>query len=702
MSQFDTKQLVWAVEELAQRHGMATDPLSLQATVRRFGGNGGIKNLASLLDELAESQGFAKVQALPALDAAYLPLLCYTQAHGWAVVLHLESNGLWRVLTPQGELHLAESVFSDHMYLFKPHSKLGLVFEQQESFKSHALGVLSKWRPELLEAGLTSLLIGLLALATSLFSMQVYDRVIPTQGQYTLVILSLGVVLSILIELAMKMARSKLMDYVVVGADNRLSREIFHRLLKLRVDQIPATVGSLAGQLRGYEMVRSFYTSNTMFTLIDFPLGILFLLIMAGIGTPWIALVPLLFGLLGVWVGLSARRKIRVQATEGSAYSNLKTGLLVETVEGAETVKAGSGGWKFLSRWLDVSALSIKNDLEMRAISEKTGYFSASIQQLSYASLIIVGALLVMQGHMTMGALIACSILSGRVLTPVLALPSLLVQHAHAQAALQGLEALYKLETDNHGIAHPLVPEALRGHFRFSGVKFAYDQGDKSPVALVVPSLDVQPGERVAVLGPIGSGKSTLLRLMSGMFLPQEGRILLDGLDLSHISRQLVSQKIGYLQQDHRLFLGTLRENLLIGMPDPGDDALRVAMEKTGMQAFVNKHPLGLERRIAEGGKGLSGGQRQLLAFTRMVLSNPEVWLLDEPTAHMDDEQERRCIKVLQEQAAAGKTLVIVTHKPKLLSLVSRVIIVAGSGIVMDGARDDVLQRLTKQPAGNA
>ena len=432
-----------------------------------------------------------------------------------------------------------------------------------------------------------------------------------------------------------------------------------------------------------------------MFTLIDLPFGIVFLLGMMAVGSAWVALVPLTFGLLGIAIGLSARQKINQFSTDSAIYSNAKTGLLVEVVEGVETIKAGSGGWKFLARWISVNSHTIKSDSQMRSFIEGISYLSAMIQQLSYAGLIIVGSVLVMQGSMTMGALIACSILSGRVLAPIMALPGLLVQQGQAMAALKGIEAIYQLKTDTHGVSRPLVPDLVQGHFKLTSTKFSYPG---NPPALTVAQLNIPAGENVAILGPIGAGKSTLLRLLSGLYVPQEGQVLLDGLDLSHISRQVISQHVGYLQQDHRLFQGTLRENLLIGMPDPGDHVIQQAMERTGMNQFVSAHPKGLDRPIMEGGKGLSGGQRQLLAFTRLILCDPQILLLDEPTASMDDEQERRCIQVMQEMVNAGKMLIVVTHKPNILPLVSRIIIVAGHTIAMDGHRDSVLQRLS-QPA---
>mgnify|MGYP000078314512 CR=1 FL=1 len=690
------------MQRLAQLHGDSIDVLQLNACLADAQQQ--VKqNLAEQIAIICQSLECELVSQLSAPDPVYLPLLCYTEAQGWGVVIDQDPSDFWLIDTESGVVKMQTSELTNGLFLIRFNTtrvRSQATVESSdflaESFLGFAKQTIKQYRPELIEAASASLFIGFLALATSMFSMQVYDRVIPTRSDYTLVILSLGVLLTILIELAMKFARSKLMDFVVVGVDGRLSREIFHRLLKLRVDQLPTSVGSLAGQLRGYEQIRSFYTSSTLFSLIDLPLGIVFLLVMAAVGSPWVALVPFVFGLGALYLGISTRKKINELATSGAAFSNMKTGLLVEAVEGVETIKAGSGAWKFLSRWISVNTKTIESDLKMRGVTESVGYLSAMIQQISYACLVIVGSLVVMQGQMTMGALIACSILSGRVLAPVLALPGLLVQHAHAMAALKGLESIYALKTDTHGIRRPLVPDQIHGHFRMLDAKFAYG---KNPAALVISKLEIKPGEHIAILGPIGAGKSTLLRLLSGLYVPQEGQVLLDGLDLSHISRQVLSQHIGYLQQDHRLFQGTLRENLLIGMPDPGDGVLKQAMERTGMINFVASHPMGLDRPIMEGGKGLSGGQRQLVAFTRLILCNPEVLLLDEPTATMDDEQERRCIQVLAEQAKAGKTLVVVTHKPSILPLVSRIIIVVGNSVVLDGPRDAVLQQLAQRSA---
>lgn len=687
----------WALRRLSQVQGVKLDTLRLASSFEALPLHLPPKNL---LGVVCLRMGFSKPQWLNRPDPAHCPLLGFSQAHGWGVVLRAQPNGQWLLATRKGQVAVNSDALENQsavVKLSRTQMAFGLgalMWTKPDGFLGLIYDTLRLYKRDIVEACGASLFIGLLALATSLFSMQVYDRVIPTRSEYTLWILASGVLLTIGLELWMKFSRAKLMDHVVVGLDNRLSREIFARLMQLRVDQLPPSVGSLAGQVRGYEQVRGFYTASTLFTLIDLPLGLFFIVVIMLVGSPLVAAVPLVFGLAALWMGLSIRKRIMRQAMAGAALSNMKTGLLVEAVEGMETIKSGQGNWKFLSRWIGVNQQTIHNDLHMRHLNESVGYMSASIQQVSYAGLVVAGAWVVMQGQMTMGALIACSILSGRILAPVMALPSMLVQHAHAKAAMESLEALYRIKIDNEDSTQVLVPERLKGHFEVQEAKFAY--GDHPP-ALVVQKLSITPGERVVVLGPIGAGKSTLLRLLSGLYQPTEGRVLVDGMDLAHIHRQVVAQHVGYLQQEHRLFQGTLRENLLVGLPDPGDDAILQAMQRTGMSRFVAQHPKGLERPIAEGGKGLSGGQKQLLAFTRLILTGPEVMLLDEPTATMDEEQERACLRVLAEEANAGKTMVIVTHKPALLPLATRIVVIAGSGIVLDGPKEAVLSELTRR-----
>jgi ATP-binding cassette subfamily C protein LapB len=330
----------------------------------------------------------------------------------------------------------------------------------------------------------------------------------------------------------------------------------------------------------------------------------------------------------------------------------------------------------------------------MRDISEHAQHLTALFQQCSYVLLVAFGALLVSQGTLTMGGLVACSILAGRVLSPVAMIPAQLMQWAHTKAALHGLDRLWKLETDHQG-EEPVLLEKLRGHYRFDGVTFQY-AGNQ---ALSVPQLHIAPGEKVGILGPVGAGKTTLLRLLAGMYKPGEGRILLDDVDLARIAKPALAEHLGYVQQDGRLFAGSLRENLILGLIDPGDEAILDAARRTGLLASViARHPKGLQQEIFEGGSGLSGGQRQLVNLTRAFLRQPRIWLLDEPTASMDRNLEAQVTDALRQALAPSTTLVLVTHKADMLELVERVIVVADHKIVLDGPKAQVLRALQPTP----
>jgi ATP-binding cassette subfamily C protein LapB len=356
-------------------------------------------------------------------------------------------------------------------------------------------------------------------------------------------------------------------------------------------------VGALAAQMRGYESVRSFLTTLTSQLMVDAPFALLFLLLI-GLISGILALIPLAFFALSVAIGLYYRARVEAFARQATAAGNRKTGLLVEAVEGAETIKSGQGGWRMLSQWMRTTDEARDYEMQTRAIQEHAQHLMGSFQQISYILMVATGALLVSKGELTMGSLIACSILSGRVLSPAGMIPNQLVQWANTKAALIGLDRLWALQDDHHGIAQPLVPASVQGRYRFEEVSSAYG-GNK---ALEIKSLHIQAGEKIGVIGPIGGGKTTLLRLLSGMYKPQGGRVLLDDMELSHISKPLLAEKIGYLQQDGRLFAGTLRDNLVLGMLDPGDTAILEAVRKAipdsvEMMADANEKCTALEAR---------------------------------------------------------------------------------------------------------
>ena len=465
------------------------------------------------------------------------------------------------------------------------------------------------------------------------------------------------------------------------------------RLLSIRLDQLPSSVGSLAAQMNAYQTVRSFLTTATTHLMVDAPFVIIFLVLIGFVGHPYLTAIPILFFLVALFSGIWHRKRIEKLASNATNLSNFKTGILVETIEGAEIIKSGQGGWRMLSRWMGAADESRNHEMTLRHITERNQHSTATLQQVAYILLVALGALLVSAGMTTIGGLIACSILAGRILTPVSMLPSLLLQWGHVKAALQGLDRLWKLEDDNHGQEHPLTPETVQGTYSIEKVSTAY-QGNPQK-ALQVNKLQIQAGEKIGIIGPIGSGKTTLLRLLSGMYKPQEGRVLLDHMDITQLSKPLLAENMGFLAQEGRLFAGTLRENLILGLLDPGDDQLLAAAEETGLlQLVIKTHPKGLQLPISEGGMGLSAGQRQLVHLTRVFLRRPKIWLLDEPTSSMDRQTEQKLIQALSQNLRPTDTLVMATHKHELLALVDRLIVVANQEIVLDGPKNKVLERL--------
>jgi ATP-binding cassette subfamily C protein LapB len=330
--------------------------------------------------------------------------------------------------------------------------------------------------------------------------------------------------------------------------------------------------------------------------------------------------------------------------------------------------------------------------LALRKITALSGNLTQFIQQLAYVGIIAVGALAISDGKLSVGGLIACSIISGRALAPMAQIASMIVQWAQAAAALKGLEAIMALPSDQMPGDRPIIPESTTGELGIEKVRFTYHAS--VPSVLEVGALRIAPGERVAILGNVGSGKSTLVKVLSGLYRPQGGRVFLGGLDVTQIAPEFVREQVGYLAQDVRLFQGTLRDNITIGLPNPSDEQVLGAARLTGLLAAIEAHPKGLNLEIAEGGRGLSGGQRQLVGLTRMLIAQPRVLLLDEPTASMDAALENFVTDRLFQALPAETTIVVVTHKTALLKHVTRLIVMERGRVVLDGPRDQVLTRI--------
>ena len=553
-------------------------------------------------------------------------------------------------------------------------------------------------RQVFVEAVVATFVVSVLGLGASFYSLQVYDRVIPTQAHSTLLALTAGVAIAVLFEFVLKQARAVMVDRGCKAIEEELSDVFFGRMLDIRMDARPRAVGSFAAQVRQFELVRNFMTSSTVFLIADLPFSLLFVAAIGIIGGP-LAVLPLL--LLPVvlassaWLNWRMRRLTQAQLSEGRN----KNGLLVDVIDGIESIKAAGAEWKMMDRWRWLTTAASELELDLRQLSSTSAHVAQFLQQLSYVAIIGVGAWMVGTGQITMGALIACSILSNRALSPITQIATLVSQWQHAQEALRGLDELMALPVE-HADGGGILPSACAGELRMDDASFSFN--GKLP-ALQPMRLTLRAGERTAIIGPVGSGKSTLIRLLSGLYRPAAGKIFLDGVDMALIAPEFLREQIAYLPQDVRLLRGTLRDNLILGLAPPSDGEILRAAALTGLDRVLAAHPQGLDLPISEGGRGLSGGQRQLVGLTRLLIARPRVWLLDEPTAAMDGDLEAQVMQRLFAELPADATVVMVTHKASLLRQVSRVIVLDQGRVVLDGPRADVLARLASgQPAAHS
>lgn len=541
-------------------------------------------------------------------------------------------------------------------------------------------GVLKAHAPLFVRAGIATVFINLLAIVTSIFAMQVYDRVVPNFSYATLWVLALGVSLAILFDVVFKFLRLAITEKLTLRADEALSQYLFEKVMAIKLDRRPARVGTLIAQVRDYEAVKAFFTSTTLFTLADLPFIVLFLAVIFLLGGWQVALVPVLLLPVCLGIGLLAQRPLALLQQQQMDESAQRQGLLIEVLQGAESVKAQAGEWRFSLLWQQVTRRLAEQGLRIRTLGGRAQFVAGAFQQLAYVLVLVVGVYSIEAGVLTMGGLIACTILASRAMASITQVTNILVQWHHARHALDVLDRLLSLPGDDDELRQGSSVAAAHD-ITVTGIEYRYDEG--KDVQLAIDSLQVRAGERVAVLGRNGSGKSTLLRLLAGLATPATGEVRIAGLDLQTCRQGWLRETVGYLPQDVRLFGGTLRENLLMGLAVPDEERLRAALASTGLDRLVQRLPQGLDTVIREGGSGLSGGQRQLVGLTRLVLQQPCIWLLDEPSASLDRDAEQQLMAVLRSLPATA-TLVFTTHRLGWLPLSQRTILLEDGHVRAD------------------
>jgi ATP-binding cassette subfamily C protein LapB len=640
-----------------------------------------------------------EIKTIKHLEIEHEPLpLILIKKDDTAVLLIADDEGKKTILDPkQPDIKISlEDIASelsdtiiliDQQFKHTQRSEETLAKEQKNWFWK----VMIKSWPLYSEVLLASFLVNIFALVIPLFTMNVYDRVVPNHAIDTMWVLASGVALVFIFDMLLKALRSYFIDIANKHSDLELSASIFQQVLGLNMADRPRSVGSLANTVQSFESFRDFITSSTMTVVVDLPFVFIFLFVIYLIGgnLVWIPfiVVPVIFaiGLLLQWPLIKLTRK-------SYQYSAEKQATLFEALSTIETVKITGAESLLQSRWERIIKEASQNSIHLRFVANTSISITNLAQQVATIAMVIVGVYMISAGELTTGALIACTILTGRALAPMAQVSTLFTRYFQSINALQSLNKIMQMDPDVNENTKFLHRPALKGNIEFKQVSYHYQ--DEEINALANLNFKIKVGERVAIIGRVGSGKSTLGKLLLKLYLPSEGTILLDGTDYKQINPDDLRQQIGYVPQDIVLFYGSVRDNICIGAPFVQDSSIIKAAEISGVTHFTDNHPKGFDRQVGEKGAALSGGQRQAVAISRALLMNPHILLLDEPTSAMDDNNERQIKIRLNNYLTENNTLILITHKISMLELVNRIIVLEDGKIIADGSKEAVLNAL--------
>jgi ATP-binding cassette subfamily C protein LapB len=536
-----------------------------------------------------------------------------------------------------------------------------------------------------------TVLINIFVLVSPLFTMSVYDRVVPNNATETLWVFSIGVLVIYILDTFIKFSRAMLLESAGKKSDIIMSSMIFEKVLDLKMASHPKSVGSFASTLKDFDSIRSFLTNATMTALVDLPFAILFLLVIGFIGG-WIVVVPMIMMLLILGYALFMRTTLRESIESTHQASAAKSSILIEALQNIETLKTlgatGQVQWAWEEATGEIAQKSLKSRLISNSISTVTGFLT----QLTTVIAVIIGVYMIGEHQLTMGGLIAVIMLAGRTVAPMGQAAALIANYSDAKSAYDAIERIISQPSERpHGKKFITRPE-LKGEIEFKDVSFAYDESDHS--ALKNVSFTIKSGEKVAIIGRIGSGKSTISKLLLHLYEPTEGTILLDGIDIKQIDPADLRKNIAYVSQDIALFKGNVKDNIAYRCTRASDEQMIRAAVISGADEFIRKHPKGYEMPIGERGMGLSGGQRQSIGIARALLFESPIIIMDEPTNAMDQLSENRLIANLKTYLE-DKTAILITQKNTILPLVDRIIVMNEGKIYLDGSRDDVIAKLS-------
>ncbi len=635
-------------------------------------------------------------------DQRRLPAMVYFEKQ-WQLVERAR-DGLVALTNESGECsEYKEDQLDDCMVLWlrtAPKYKKVLFFSLKGNLAARlVLHEIFKNRSWLINVAIATVIVNVLAISTSLFALQVYDRVVPTLAYDTLtaLVVAMGIIVSL--DWVLKTLRARILDSLSCAVDKSVSQQVFDHVMRLQLDARPRSLGTLAAQVGGLDSVKQFFSSGVIFALVDMPFALMFIVFIAFIGGP-VAWVYLFLLPVAATLGWLTQKRLRRLMKNQMIRSNERQGLLVDAIQGTESIRANNAAWRFSEQWKDITTSISRYNIQQKAISNFATVTTGSLSTTAYVSALVVGVGQIEAGNLTMGALIACSILGGRVIAPVAQSIQYLAQWQNVSQALRMVDQVLMLDTERRPDQNLLMPDEAPDGLELEGVCFSYPE---SPVRqLNIPRLGFKAGDRVAVLGPVGSGKSTLLKVLAGLYRPSEGRVRLGNADLWEIDPHVVADQVGFLPQSVHLFKGTLRSNLALSGVVSDSHLLQVIRE-LGIDRIAADSPQSMELAISEGGEGLSGGQRQLVGLGRVFLAQPRIWLLDEPTASLDNASEKQVLQAMQKHVKPEDILLISTHRPALATqFADRVIVMQRGEVAADGKPDRVIPRMMKNLSRHA
>lgn len=661
------------------------------------------------LGEYLRSEGFENSisrRALEDIPRLSVPVVVFLSNEEAAVITKVDGMGDERQYTIQ-QIDGMQQIISHqdlvaryigYAWFIKPKIEADIRSELPEYSlpKAWFFKVIWRYRRYYYQVIVATFLINVLALVSSLYVMNVYDRVIPNKAYETLWVLSIGVFIAIGFEFIAKLIRGRLTDIAGKKADLIISAALFRRVMGIKLSERPASAGSYANNLRDFESVRDFMTSASLLTLVDLPFLFLFLTVIWVVAGK-LVLVPAIIIPLVIIIGFLAQIPLSKYINESMRESSQRQGLAVESIDGIESIKTNNAHSWVQQRWENYTAKTAASSMKVKDISNFVVHFSVAMQQLNTVFLVLYGTHLIHaqdpEQRITMGALIATVILSGRALAPMGQIAGLATRFQQAWVAYKGVDGIIKRNIDRDSERSYVTFKQTRGELNFNRVGFQYSED--TPPAVADLTFAIKPGEKVAILGRIGSGKSTALKLGAGLYEAQHGSITLDGVDVRQIDPTFLRNQVLLLEQKPHIFLGTLRENMDLARMDgfSSNQDLINALGRFGLEKMIQGHPRGLDMPLGEGGLGLSGGQKQMLALARMTLRDPRLVLLDEPTTGLDQGSENRALQAIA-RWCLNRTMIVVTHRPQVLRIVDRIIVIDDGKVVMDGARNAVINHL--------